>query len=96
MRHVADLQCLCTLSTLKVYTVTVAVLYSDCTCPPRIGLYTELLLERYNDISSTYVVTQKMALTHVVFSKNASHMYTNALLMQQLPPTLHHWQPVIG
>ncbi len=42
-----------------LYTVTAVVLYSDCTCPPRIGLYTELLLERDNDVSSTYVVTKQ-------------------------------------
>ena len=38
---------------------TVYVVYKDRTCPPRNCHYTELLLERYNDISSTYVVTKK-------------------------------------
>jgi hypothetical protein len=100
MRHVADLQCLCKLSTLKVYTVV--VLYSDCTCDPRIGHYTELLLKRHNDNTTCaadvdIVLSQKkMAVTQVVFSKNALHMYTNALQMRQLPSSLQHWQPVIG
>jgi len=46
---------------IYIYTVhiQVNVLYNDCTCPPRICRYPELLLERYNDISSTYVVTKK-------------------------------------
>ncbi len=75
--------------TFSLQAVNIESIHSscDCTYSPRIGHFTELLLERHNDISSTYVNTKKLAVTQVVFSKNASHMYTNVLQMRQLPPS---------